>query len=88
MSINTLSKKESLATFNRHIPGEHIDRLKIISDAKSDTDELTQENTAIKSSHGEAFQKVSNKKSECELKAISAPVDSEDYFNELLKGAL
>ncbi len=82
MSILTLDKNEALSTFNRHVPSGHIDKLKAASDAKSNTDELTQANTALPSSHGAAFQSVSAIKSDNDVARAAVDVDSAAYFDE------
>tara|TARA_R100001244_G_C5172129_1_gene131866 strand:- start:7017 stop:7214 length:198 start_codon:yes stop_codon:yes gene_type:complete len=55
------------------------------SEAKNTGDNLTHSNSNLHSSHGAAFQAVSNINSDNEMIKASADVDSMDYFNELLK---
>jgi hypothetical protein len=49
-------------------------------------DDLTHANSNLHSSHGAAFQAVSNINSDNEMAKAAIDVDSVDYFNELLKG--
>jgi hypothetical protein len=81
MSINTITP-----TFNNHIPSSEVDRIKAASEYKNQGDNLTHANTGLNSSHGAAFQSVSNIKSDTEIKKAAVEVDSADYFDELLKG--
>lgn len=83
MSILTLSKDE---TFNNYMPNTRLNEIKAASDIKNDTDDLTITRDRRDSSHGQAARIVRNKNDDKELLAISADVDSLDYFDQLLKG--
>ena len=54
--------------------------LKIIDDASN-----TKKNTHMGSSHGNAYNVNRQRAEDKEMAVIAAPVDSVDYFNELLK---
>lgn len=73
---------------NPYRPHELMERRKATSDAKNDTSDLTFANTAIPSSHGAAFQEVSNIKSDIEMDKVVVDVDSEAYFDEYDLGDL
>ena len=81
MSILDMNKEESLSTFNRHVPSGHINKLKAASDAKSNTEELTQANSGLDSSHGMARQKREAIADRLEIKALEMQTD-EDFLNE------
>jgi hypothetical protein len=84
MSILDMNKEESLSTFNRHIPSGHIDKLKAESDRKSNTSDLTQSNSGLSSSHGEARQKREAIADKLEIKALETQTEK-DYFYSLLE---
>ena len=67
-------------------PSELMNTRYLASEAKNQGDELTQPNTGLDSSHGAAFQSVSNIKSDTEMAKVAIDVDSEQYFDELLEG--
>ena len=80
MSINTITP-----TFNNFIPTSEIDRMTAASEYKNQGDNLTHANSGLNSSHGAAFQAVSNINSDNEMAKVAVDIDSADYFNELLK---
>ena len=79
MSINTITP-----TFNNHVPTGEVDRIKAASDAKNNTDKLTQSLTDIGSSHGRAAKKVRDRKDRLEIKALEMQTD-DSYFYSLLE---
>ena len=56
----------------------------IASEAKNRGDNLTHANKGLDSSHGAAFQSVSNIKSDTEMAKVAVDVDSMAYFDDLL----
>lgn len=80
MSINSLEP-----TFNNHVANGRLNEIKAASDIKNDTDELTITRDRKDSSHGQAARIVRNINEDKEFKVISAPVNSPDYFDRLLK---
>jgi hypothetical protein len=67
-------------------PAELMNTRYKASEAKNMGDDLTHANSNLHSSHGAAFQAVSNINSDNEMAKAAIDVDSVDYFNELLKG--
>jgi hypothetical protein len=68
-----------------YIDAELTNSRYIASEAKNMGDDLTHANSNLHSSHGAAFQAVSNINSDNEMAKAAIDVDSGDYFNELLK---
>jgi hypothetical protein len=66
-------------------PAELMNSRYIASEAKNMGNDLTHANSKLQSSHGAAFQAVSNINSDNEMAKAAIDVDSVDYFNELLK---
>jgi len=81
MSINSLEP-----TFNNHVANGRLNEIKAASDIKNDTDDLTIATRNRKeSSHGVAAHINRNIIDDKKMRAISVPVDSLDYFEQLLK---
>jgi len=69
-------------SINQYRNEELMNSRYIASEAKNQGDNLTHANDGLKSSHGAAFQGVSNIKSDTEMAKVSAEVDSAAYFDE------
>ncbi len=67
-----------------HIGRDEIERRKIISDNKNDTDNLTFADSKTNSSHGEAAKAVRDRSDSLKIKHLESQTE-EDYYNELLK---
>lgn len=65
-------------------PQELIAQRKIVSDFKSDTEDLTFSNSSKASSHGEAAASVRDKICVLEIEALERETDK-DYYNDLLE---
>jgi len=81
MSILTIGKDER---FNNYIPSSHIDKVKALSDAKNQGDNLTHSNKGLDSSHGQARQKREAIQDKLNIKALETQTEK-DYFYSLLE---
>jgi len=68
------------------MPNTRLNEIKAASDIKNDTDDLTiAKRNRKESSHGVAAHINRNNIDDKKMRAISVPVDSLDYFEQLLK---
>ena len=79
MSINTITP-----TFNNHISSDLIDLQSAACKAQDLSDALSIKRDRRDSSHGAAARIVRNIADDKEIKTISAPIDSLDYFDKLM----